>query len=134
MKKNLFLLQAIAAAMLAVSSCSDGKERVQGPTRVCVDKNNQRIPEQYCQTPSSATDSWGYAGDPGYAQPHWYYYHFGNNGGYLPPHGSTVVGGYSNPRPNQQYFTPNSARPGSSSGSVTRGGFGSSFSGGGFGS
>lgn len=78
----------------------------------CVDSNNRVVDPGLCQSSSSGSGSHGGGG--------FYHYYYGGSGSYA--RGSTAVGGTTEPTAGHSYSVTNG---------TARGGFGSSFSGGG---
>jgi hypothetical protein len=111
MKKfNLPLTTAISAAILASAGCSSNREWQTGDnTRVCVDQNGNRIPEDQCRNQPAT----------GYSPYRWYYI---SRGGYIPTYYGPVGGGSYFPAssPDSYHAAPSEAP----AGAVTRGGFG----------
>ena len=113
------LLASAAVALLAGCHSAD-------PQR-CVDEQNHVVDPSFCKNLSqgsqtvsgSMNNGGGYYGNNGVFIPHYYRYYYGGGGGGI---GSIVSGGSYAPLSGHSY---------SVSSGTTRGGFGSSFSGGG---
>jgi hypothetical protein len=119
---RLTMVLTVAGALSGCDQHKDqGWEASAGPTRVCVDQQGKRVPEDQCAANRPA----------GGVSPFlWYYLGSLNRGGYAPAYGGVVGGGSYQPRPGVVY----GALP---PGGIARGGFGAtarSFGGlGGFG-
>jgi hypothetical protein len=98
-----------AAAMAMLSGCH--KQEMQR----CVDENNKVVDDSFCHQPGQTQQRPdGHGGFIFIPMP--YHYYYGGYGGFAP--GSVVGGGAFTPTPGRSYST------------TSRGGFGSSFSGG----
>jgi hypothetical protein len=99
-----------SAAVAILTGCGPEMQR-------CVDQQNHVVDPKFCQ---AQTQNAAQTGTPGIYSPPLYRYYYGGGGGY--GFGSTASGGG---------FTPASGHSYSLTSGTSRGGFGSSFSGGG---
>ncbi len=118
----------LASAAVALSS---GCHRAD-PQR-CVDEHNVVVDPKFCEnlppgaiSSGTPTNHGGYYGNGGIFMPHMYRNYYGGVGGYAL--GSIVNGGSFTPVPGHSYST---GGRGMSTSGTSRGGFGSSFGGGG---
>jgi hypothetical protein len=113
------LTTAISAAMLASVSCGPDREwQINNNTKVCVDQNGNRIPEDKCGDQPSGT---------GTGAPYrWYYV---SRGGYVPIYNYPVSGGSYEPSEDPTAYVPAPAV--APEGAIMRGGFGGIGGGGG---
>lgn len=126
---QLVRLTLLSALALTVTGCAD-KQQVQR----CVDQNNAVIDEQECEKANQLKAQYQF--NPPSPIPYWWYYHwiFGGNGGYV--RGSIIYGGSI--RPSVGYVSVRGSAiqsnggvmPSSRFGGMSRGGFGSTGSGG----
>jgi hypothetical protein len=107
---RLTMVLTVAGALSGCDSHKDqGWEASTGPTRVCVDQQGKRVPEDQCGADHPAG---------GRVSPFlWYYLGSLNRGGYAPGYGRAVSGGSYQPRPGVVYSAP-------SQNGIARGGFG----------
>lgn len=133
MKKQLTMTTAMAAALLAVSGCSQPEEEwnedviADRDTEICVDKDAQRVDDMYChQQPQTAVGGHSGSGGSGFL---WYY--LGRNSR-IPYFGESVrdprfaAGGSFKPNPDADYRSAPSSSRMSRSQAVSRGGLGAS--------
>ncbi|WP_263382522.1 hypothetical protein [Granulicella arctica] len=106
----------VAAPLLASAALAILAGCRQQEMQRCVDENNKVVADNLCGKPQQGMRSDGHGGFIPFIIPYRYYY--GGTGGF--GLGSTVGGGAFNPTPGRSYATPS-----------TRGGFGSTMSGGG---
>jgi len=97
-----------AAAMAILAGC-----KTQPEMQRCVDENNKVVDDSFCHQTGLQQRPDGHGG---FVFVPMYHYYYGGYGGYVP--GSVVGGGSYTPTPGRSYST------------TSRGGFGSSFSGG----
>jgi hypothetical protein len=104
---------AAASAVLAGCDRNNGWEGSSNAARVCVDRENHRVPEAQCAAPQSG----------GVSPFLWYYVTRSAMGGYMPGYGGYVGGGSYAPMRGVSY----GAAP---AGGIARGGFGGTGGGG----
>jgi hypothetical protein len=117
MKKfTLPLTTAISAAMLATVSCGPDREwQINNNTKVCVDQDGNRIPEDKCANHTGGGTGMG----TGISPYRWYYI---SRGGYVPIYSYPVSGGSYEPTEAPGNYSPAPAV--APEGAITRGGFG----------
>ena len=123
MKKfNLPLTTAISAAILVCSACNSSNKdkdwQASDNTRVCVDRDGKRVPEDQCRNQSYNGGAYN-GGGSGISPFLWYYI---ARGGYVPAYYRPAYGGSYQPADSVGSYAPAPAN--APAGAVTRGGFG----------